>query len=170
MNTLVILAALVPLVLCAKHPSRPVGVVSRSSEMVKFGTLCKGNPANKPRGCDKFGCGNYGARRDGRKRKHLGLDISCSDGDTVLTPFDVNISGLARPYKNNKNPAINDGVGLSGQGLCFKLFYVKPAKTSGMLRKGEQVGTMLPMQKVYPGIGSHVHVQMCDLSDPTKYF
>lgn len=52
----------------------------------------------------------------------MGLDVSCSDGDTVLTPFDVNVTGLARPYKNNKNPAINNGVSLSGQGKAVNVF------------------------------------------------
>lgn len=55
-------------------------------------------------------------------------------------------------------------------GLCFKLFYVQPDKTSGTVKKGKRLGTMLPMQLVYPGITSHVHVQMCDNSDPTPYF
>ncbi|KTG04094.1 hypothetical protein cypCar_00003541 [Cyprinus carpio] len=55
-------------------------------------------------------------------------------------------------------------------GLCFKLFYVKPISYFGTLKKGQKIGTLLPMQKVYPGITSHVHVQMCDRSDPTKYF
>lgn len=55
-------------------------------------------------------------------------------------------------------------------GLCFKLFYVQPDKTSGTVKKGKRLGTMLPMQQVYPGITSHVHVQMCNNGDPTPYF
>lgn len=55
-------------------------------------------------------------------------------------------------------------------GLCFKLFYVRPVKTSGKVKKGETLGAMLPMQSVYPGITSHVHVQMCNKADPTGYF
>ncbi|XP_062855956.1 leukocyte cell derived chemotaxin 2, tandem duplicate 1 isoform X2 [Trichomycterus rosablanca] len=138
------------------------------ADQVKFGALCSGNPANTKRGCDKqYGCGNYGARRDGGKRKHMGLDIVCADGATVYAPFDVKLNGKAAPYK--KNNAINDGVGLSGEGLCFKLFYMKPVKYSGTFKKGQKIGTLLPMQKVYPGITSHIHVQMCDQSDPTKY-
>ncbi|XP_016347500.1 leukocyte cell-derived chemotaxin-2-like [Sinocyclocheilus anshuiensis] len=136
---------------------------------VKFGPLCSGNSSNRKRGCDtKYGCGNYGASRGGGKRKHEGLDIVCADGATVYAPFDVKLNGKAAPYK--KNNAINDGINLSGEGLCFKLFYVKPDSYSGTLTKGQKIGTLLPMQNVYPGITSHVHVQMCDKSDPTKYF
>ncbi|KAI7801829.1 leukocyte cell-derived chemotaxin-2-like [Triplophysa rosa] len=138
---------------------------------VKFGPLCSGNPNNNKRGCDTKGCGNFGATRkgkDGVKRKHKGLDIVCNDGSTIYAPFDVKLNGKAVPYKINN--AINDGIKLNGEGLCFKLFYVKPDKYSGSLKKGQKIGTLLPMQKVYPGITSHVHVQMCDESDPTKYF
>ncbi|KAL1262000.1 hypothetical protein QQF64_007265 [Cirrhinus molitorella] len=138
---------------------------------VKFGPLCSGNPSNSKRGCDtNYGCGHYGASRG--DRSHEGLDIACADGATVLAPFDVKLNGKAAPYINQpqKEP-INDGITLSGEGLCFKLFYVKPDRYSGTtLKKGQKIGTLLPMQKVYPGITSHIHVQMCDKSDPTKYF
>ncbi|XP_061090667.1 leukocyte cell-derived chemotaxin-2-like isoform X2 [Conger conger] len=143
---------------------------SAESELLKFGALCSGNPGNRRRGCDGrgYGCGHYGASRAGGKRKHLGLDIVCADGATVYAPFDVVLGGRAVPY--TKNNAINDGVNLGRQGLCFKLFYVKPDKYSGTLRKGQRLGKLLPMQSVYPGITSHIHVQMCDKTDPTKYF
>ncbi|XP_056117843.1 leukocyte cell-derived chemotaxin-2-like [Rhinichthys klamathensis goyatoka] len=134
---------------------------------VTFGPLCSGNTSNRKRGCDtKYGCGNYGAGRG--NRKHMGLDIVCADGATVYAPFDVKLNGKAAPYI--KNNAINDGINLSGEGLCFKLFYVKPDRYTGTLKKGQKIGSLLPMQSVYPGITSHVHVQMCDKSDPTKYF
>ncbi|XP_048033092.1 leukocyte cell-derived chemotaxin-2-like [Megalobrama amblycephala] len=137
------------------------------ARQVKFGTLCSRNPSNRKRGCDKkYGCGHYGASRG--NRKHMGLDIVCADGDTVVAPFDVKLNGRSKPYSQNN--AINDGINLSGQGLCFKLFYVKPDRYSGTIKKGQRIGRMLPMQRVYPGITSHVHVQMCDRSDPTKYF
>uniref|UniRef100_UPI003AAA9FBB leukocyte cell-derived chemotaxin-2-like n=1 Tax=Centroberyx gerrardi TaxID=166262 RepID=UPI003AAA9FBB len=103
-------------------------------------------------------------------RLHKGLDIVCSDGATVYAPFDVTLNGKVIVYTDPKKAAINNGINLSGEGLCFKLFYVKPDRTSGVVRKGQRLGTMLPMQSVYPGITSHVHVQMCDKSDPTRYF
>ncbi|KAK7137928.1 hypothetical protein R3I94_013540 [Phoxinus phoxinus] len=135
---------------------------------VKFGRLCsRPSNSNIKRGCDrKYGCGHYGASRG--KQKHLGLDILCADGAIVYAPFDVKLNGISRPY--SKNNAINNGINLSGQGLCFKMFYVKPDRYTGTLKKGQRIGRMLSMQSVYPGIPSHVHVQMCDRSDPTKYF
>ncbi|XP_023254207.1 leukocyte cell-derived chemotaxin-2-like [Seriola lalandi dorsalis] len=103
-------------------------------------------------------------------RLHKGLDIRCEDGSDVLAPFDVTLHGGLLVYNNPSKAAIDSGINLRGQGLCFKLFYVRPDRTSGSVRKGERIGTMLPMQTVYPGITSHVHVQMCDKSDPTPYF
>ncbi|XP_013856723.1 leukocyte cell-derived chemotaxin-2, partial [Austrofundulus limnaeus] len=110
----------------------------------------------------------YGARRG--PKVHEGLDIVCSDGSTVYAPFDVTLNGRLTVYTDPNKAAINEGINLRGEGLCFKLFYVRPDKTSGTVKKGKKIGTMLPMQSVYPGITSHVHVQMCDKSDPTPYF
>ncbi|XP_060783163.1 leukocyte cell derived chemotaxin 2, tandem duplicate 1 [Neoarius graeffei] len=144
-------------------------VLQTATAQVKFGQLCSGNAANTKRGCDTtYGCGNYGASRNGGKSKHSGLDIVCADGATVYAPFDVTITRKAVPYTHNN--AINNGLQLSGGGLCFKLFYLKPDKYSGSVKKGQKLGTLLPMQTVYPGITSHIHVQLCDKSNPTKYF
>ncbi|XP_063338465.1 leukocyte cell-derived chemotaxin-2-like [Pelmatolapia mariae] len=137
-------------------------------DAVKFGQLCSGNPSNSQRTSDRWGQGQYGAGRG--TRLHQGLDIKCSDGAAVYAPFDVTLNGKLTVYTDPKKAAINEGINLSGQGLCFKLFYVRPDRTSGTVRKGQRIGTMLPMQSVYPGITSHVHVQMCDRSDPTPYF
>uniref|UniRef100_A0A8D1KYA7 Leukocyte cell derived chemotaxin 2 n=1 Tax=Sus scrofa TaxID=9823 RepID=A0A8D1KYA7_PIG len=54
-------------------------------------------------------------------------------------------------------------------GFCIKMFYIKPVKYKGSIKKGEKLGTLLPLQKVYPGIQSHVHIENCDLTDPTVY-
>ncbi|RVE74982.1 hypothetical protein OJAV_G00027350 [Oryzias javanicus] len=137
-------------------------------DAASFGQLCQGNPSNSVRGSDRWGSGHYGASRAGRQ--HKGLDVECEDGSAVYAPFDVTLHGRLTVYNDRNKDAINEGVNLRGEGLCFKLFYVRPVRTSGSLRKGERIGTMLPMQSVYPGITSHVHVQMCDKSDPTPYF
>ncbi|KAG7271181.1 hypothetical protein CRUP_034696, partial [Coryphaenoides rupestris] len=139
-------------------------------ESVTFGQLCSGNPTNRRRTSDGFGEGRFGARREGRT--HQGLDIVCSDGADVYAPFDVEVTGSLRVYADPTNVklAINKGINLRGEGLCVKLFYVNPVQLSGRIAKGQKIGTMLPMQSVYRGITSHVHVQLCDRTDPTGYF
>lgn len=56
------------------------------------------------------------------------------------------------------------------KGLCVKMFYLKPDKIRGFVKKGQRIGVMLPMQKAYPRMTSHTHVQLCNRSNPTKYF
>ncbi|XP_058477769.1 leukocyte cell derived chemotaxin 2, tandem duplicate 1 [Solea solea] len=137
-------------------------------EAVRFGQLCSGNPNNGRRTSDSWGHGHFGAKRG--TREHKGLDIACEDGSVVYAPFDVTLEGRLTVYTDSAKAAINSGINLSGGGLRFKLFYVRPDRTSGTVTKGQRIGVMLPMQSVYPGITSHVHVQMYDKSDPTPYF
>ncbi|XP_029769249.1 leukocyte cell-derived chemotaxin-2-like [Terrapene carolina triunguis] len=111
-----------------------------------WGPICAGNPRNKVRGCDKFGCGYYGAPRE---IKHLGVDVICRDGSTVYAPFSGTIGGRVNPYP--KNNAINNGLLLRGSGFCIHMFYIRPVRYSGRINKGQKIGVMLPMQRVYRG-------------------
>ncbi|XP_030360839.1 leukocyte cell-derived chemotaxin-2 [Strigops habroptila] len=138
-------------------------IVISSATAAQWAKICSGQPSNKIRGCDSHGCGGYNYPRGARK--HKGVDVVCEDGSVVYAPFTGNIDKRARPYGNNN--AIDNGVQLSGSGFCIKMFYIKPIKVSGLIRKGEKIGVLLPMQKVYRGIISHVHIQNCDSTDPT---
>ncbi|KAG7217814.1 hypothetical protein INR49_020876 [Caranx melampygus] len=112
-----------------------------------------------------------GAQNGQDSKPHEGVDIVCQDGSDVYAPFDVTLNGRLLVYNRPEKAAMTvastsaERVGLYG--LCFKLFYVRPDRTSGTVRKGQKIGTMLPMQSVYPGITSHIHIQMCDKSDPS---
>ncbi|XP_059191868.1 myeloid protein 1-like isoform X2 [Centropristis striata] len=130
--------------------------------------LCEGNPLNSRRTNDSWGDGIYGAPRG--TREHNGLDIECNDGSVVYAPFDVTVNGSLSVFSDPKQEAINNGIQLSGNNLCFKLFYVQPDRVSGTVKRGERLGVMMPMQSVYPGITSYIHVQMCDESDPSDHF
>ncbi|XP_078061641.1 leukocyte cell-derived chemotaxin-2-like [Mustelus asterias] len=132
----------------------------------EWGQLCSGNPSNIVRGTDQYGSGAYGAPRG--RRTHKGVDVICSDGWTVYAPFSGRLVRRANPYGNRN--AIDNGVLLSGSGYCVKIFYIKPYVYYGEVEKGKAIGTMLKMQTVYPGITSHVHIQMCISStNPTPY-
>ncbi|XP_034050156.1 leukocyte cell-derived chemotaxin-2-like [Thalassophryne amazonica] len=135
---------------------------------VRFGQLCSGNTDNHRRTNDSFGSGHYGDIRV--HGLHKGVDVVCDDGSTVYVPFNVTLKGRVTVFTDPNKTAINNSINLEGEGLCFKLFPIDPDKTSGTLCKGERIGTMLPMQTVFPVIISHVHVQMCDNADPTSYF
>ncbi|XP_049642787.1 leukocyte cell-derived chemotaxin-2 [Suncus etruscus] len=130
-----------------------------------WANICAGKSSNEIRMCDSYGCGQYATQRT--HRHHQGVDILCSDGSVVYAPFTGKIMGQEKPYKL-KN-AINNGVRITGGGLCIKMYYIKPIKYKGSIKRGEKLGTLLPLQKVYPGIQSHLHIENCDLSDPTAY-
>ncbi|NWQ97877.1 LECT2 protein, partial [Burhinus bistriatus] len=98
-------------------------------------------------------------------KRHGGVDVVCEDSSVVYAPFMGKINSQARPYGNGN--AIDDGVQLLGSGFCVKVFYIKPVKYSGPIKKGEKIGVLLPVQRVHRGITSHVHIQNCDLTDPT---
>ncbi|NXS93703.1 MIM1 protein, partial [Jacana jacana] len=131
----------------------------------RWATVCSGNPTNEIRGCDRYGCGYYGAPRRNGKGKHRAVDVICSDGATVYAPFSGELSGPIKFFHNGN--AIDDGVQIRGSGFCIKLVCIHPIKYSGTISKGQVLGKMLPMQRVFPGITSHIHIENCDHSDPT---
>ncbi|NWH71443.1 MIM1 protein, partial [Piaya cayana] len=131
----------------------------------RWAVVCSGNPTNEIRGCDRYGCGYYGAPRQNGKGKHTGVDVICADGATVYAPFSGQLSGPIKFFHNGN--AIDDGVQIAGEGFCVKLLCIHPIRYNGRISKGQVLGRMLPMQRVFPGITSHIHVENCDRSDPT---
>ncbi|XP_043846300.1 leukocyte cell-derived chemotaxin-2 [Dromiciops gliroides] len=127
--------------------------------------ICKGKVENTIRQQDKYGSGRYGDPRG--TRNHTGVDVVCPDGSLVYAPFDGIIRRQAKPYRTDN--AINNGVQITASSYCIQIFYILPIKYMGNIKKGELLGIVLPMQKVYPGITSHVHIQNCDRTDPTPY-
>ncbi|CAM5132543.1 unnamed protein product [Eretmochelys imbricata] len=132
-----------------------------------WGQICAGNPMNKARGCDGYGCGYYTAPRKDGRRKHLGVDVICRDGSTVYAPFSGMIERRINPHGGSS--VIDNGVQLRGSGFCVQMFYIRPVKYRGRINKGQTIGEMMPMQRVYPGITSHVHVQKCNRFNVTRY-
>ncbi|XP_041034702.1 leukocyte cell-derived chemotaxin-2-like [Carcharodon carcharias] len=132
----------------------------------RWGQLCDGNPTNRVRGKDRYGRGEYGAPRG--RRTHLGVDVICSDGSIVHAPFTGRMVRQLNPFGNNN--AIDNGAMLEGSGYCVKMFPITAQRYTGSVTKGEVIGRLLNIQDVYPGMISHVHIQMCDTSiNPTPY-
>uniref|UniRef100_UPI00398F475E leukocyte cell-derived chemotaxin-2-like n=1 Tax=Pristiophorus japonicus TaxID=55135 RepID=UPI00398F475E len=133
----------------------------------RWGKLCAGNLRNRVRGTDIYGNGAYGAPRKGGTT-HKGVDVVCRNGSTVYAPFSGRLMRRATPYRETN--AINNGVKLEGAGYCVKIFYIAPERYTGYVLKGQKIGTLLNVQSVYPGITSHVHIEMCNTStDPTSH-
>ncbi|XP_078542624.1 uncharacterized protein LOC144828385 [Lissotriton helveticus] len=131
----------------------------------KFPTMCSGQRKNVIRHCDLYGCGNYGGPRGRRYLK--GVDIVCRDGLTVYAPFNGTIQSGDLCYGDVNDKPSDDGFTFIGSGLCVRIFNVKLDEHSGWIQKGCRLGTLMPMRTQYPRITSHIHIQKCDLSDPT---
>ncbi|KAK2109170.1 hypothetical protein P7K49_014335 [Saguinus oedipus] len=65
------------------------------------------------------------------------------------------------------NKATFSNANHNGETLLFT--QIPQIINAGPVKRGERLGTLLCLQKVSPGIQSHVHIQNCDLSDPTVY-
>ncbi|MGH0147080.1 UNVERIFIED_CONTAM: hypothetical protein FKN15_009924 [Acipenser sinensis] len=135
------------------------------SDSGSWDSLCAGHVSNRVRGCNKFGCGGFNANRGSRIDR--GVDMVCDDYSIVYAPFTGTLRGQAQPYGDAST--IDDGLKLSNSAYCVKIFYIRPYQYSGPISKGDKLGYLLPMQEQYSGVTSHLHLQMCDKSDPTPY-
>lgn len=53
--------------------------------------------------------------------------------------------------------------------LCVKIFNIRPYRYMGPVTQGEALGYLLPLQERFPGITSHLELQMCDGTDPSPF-
>lgn len=121
------------------------------------------------RGHDEWGSGEYGAPRG--DRIHRGIDIVASPGETILCPFDAMFVRIAEPYDND---ARFSGMLLRGTGEWAgyeaKLFYLMPDEGLKVLQAGEKIGVAQDIALRYPGITTHVHLELWqdgNVIDPT---
>ena len=128
-------------------------------------------PNARIRGKDDWGDGRYGASRtnsDNTVRKHKGLNIVATPGETVVSPINGTYVRPARPYADD--PRFSGIVIKGDDGSEVKVLYVDPAQN---LKPGDPViagktpiGTSQDITKKYPAsktkkaITNHVHIQI----------
>lgn len=128
------------------------------------------NPTGgKERGCDKHGCGHFGASRG--NRTHRGLDIRADVGQSVISPIGGNITKLGYPYGDDFSYRY---IEITGGDLRVRIFYVKPTVRKGQkIEAGDQIGVAQELGTRYEGITEHIHLEVYDkekLKDPKEYF
>jgi murein DD-endopeptidase MepM/ murein hydrolase activator NlpD len=119
------------------------------------------NPTGKPvRACDDYGCGEFGASRDGGGRQHQGVDYDASAGQAVDAPISGFVSKVGEAYADDgryryveiTNPALR---------YSARVFYVTPLVREGQpVRIGQPIGRARSLEPRYPGITNHVHLEI----------
>ncbi|CAN5532553.1 hypothetical protein BH10PSE4_BH10PSE4_14390 [soil metagenome] len=113
-----------------------------------------------PRGHDAFGDGEFGASRDGGARDHEGVDYTAKAGQDVKAPISGYVTKIGYAYAGSSdlkfveitNPAL---------GYVARAFYVTPDVEVGQtVRLGQTIGQDQSLQKHYPGITNHVHLEV----------
>lgn len=109
---------------------------------------------------DSQGDGHYGSRRSGGARKHNGVDLLVSEGQSVFAPFDGVIERVAYPYASDKR--WKGFLLASDSGLKLKVFYVTLVVDVGQrVKKGERIAVAQAISKKYSAsMKDHIHVEV----------
>ena len=146
-------------------PQRPVRreLVWSGADIDGDGAPDFANPTGAaPRGHDDFGDGEFGARRDGGSRSHEGVDYTAQAGQDVRAPISGYVTKIGYAYSGSSdlkfveitNPAL---------GYVARAFYVDPGVEVGQsVRLGESIGSVESLQRHYPGITDHVHLEVME--------
>jgi murein DD-endopeptidase MepM/ murein hydrolase activator NlpD len=146
-------------------PQRPVRkeLVWSGADIDGDGAPDFANPTGAaPRGHDDFGDGEFGARRDGGSRSHEGVDYTAQAGQNVRAPISGYVTKIGYAYSGSSdlrfveitNPAL---------GYVARAFYVDPGVEVGQsVRLGESIGSVESLQRHYPGITDHVHLEVME--------
>lgn len=126
----------------------------------------------KIRGCDGFGCGNFGASRG--NRSHNGIDIEVAKGQSILSPISGEITRFPFPYANDKTLT---GIEIINPEFSVKVFYVVPGVRIGtFVRQGQRIAIAQDVAAKYgTGMTNHIHLEVRSTStgavlDPQKLF
>jgi murein DD-endopeptidase MepM/ murein hydrolase activator NlpD len=149
----------------AAQPQKPVRkeLIWSGADIDGDGAPDFANPTGAaPRGHDAFGDGEFGARRDGGSRDHEGVDYTAAAGQDVQAPISGYVTKIGYAYAGSSdlkfveitNPAL---------GYVARAFYVSPEVEVGQtVRLGQTIGTDQSLQKHYPGITNHVHLEVME--------
>ena len=149
----------------AAKPQTPVrkALVWSGSDIDGDGAPDFANPTGgAPRGHDEFGDGRFGARRDGGSRDHEGVDYVAKAGQDVLAPISGYVTKIGYAYAGSSDLKFVE-ISNPALGYVARAFYVTPGVEVGQtVRLGEVIGKDQSLQKHYPGITNHVHLEVME--------
>jgi murein DD-endopeptidase MepM/ murein hydrolase activator NlpD len=149
----------------AAKPQKPVRkeLVWSGSDIDGDGAPDFANPTGgAPRGHDEFGDGQFGARRDGGAREHEGVDYVARTGQDVQAPISGYVTKIGYAYAGSSDLKFVE-ISNPALGYVARAFYVTPGVELGQtVRLGETIGRVESLQKHYPGITNHVHLEVME--------
>lgn len=113
---------------------------------------------------DKWGSGFYNSSRDAGLRLHKGIDLICYPGQDIIMPISGLIVREAKPYSNKDF----SGCLIRASWIEIKMFYFNLNKDllNKWVAEGKPIGTAQDISKEYPGITSHIHLEIVSI-DPS---
>jgi murein DD-endopeptidase MepM/ murein hydrolase activator NlpD len=104
--------------------------------------------------------------RDAGGRRHAGADFDASSGQAVRAPMSGFVTKIGEAYADDgtfkfveiTNPAIH---------FVARVFYIQPTIREGeAVRIGQPIGRARSLQRRYPGITNHVHLELAKIGRP----
>jgi murein DD-endopeptidase MepM/ murein hydrolase activator NlpD len=140
-------------------PTRPVWLIDIDGD----GLADLANPTrNEVRGPDLYGSGSFGAARDGGKRKHEGTDYIAAPGAAVRAPMSGKVIATGSAYGDDPYLRFIE-ISDPARRIRARLFYVQPGVAVGkMVKAGDIIGAAQSLDRRYPLISNHVHVEIRD--------
>ena len=122
------------------------------------------SPTGKGIRNDSKGLGHHGAPRG--HRKHDGVDLIVSPGQSILMPVDGIITRVSMPYKDDERWL---GALIVNPRIEIKMWYFIPNLLGMELKAGTVIGTAQDIGEKYEGVTPHIHLRICKI-DPMLLF
>ena len=122
------------------------------------------NPTGQDtRKTDAYGCGDFGASRDGGERRHEGVDFKADAGQALVAPLSGYVTKIGYAYPGDQALKF---VEISNPALRYqaRVFYIDPTVEVGQtVRVGQPIGAHQTLEQKYPGgMTDHVHLEIMD--------
>jgi hypothetical protein len=148
--------------------SRPVDqpekLVWQGADVDGDGQADFANPTGKDlRQTDAYGCGEFGASRDGGSRDHEGVDFKADAGQPLVAPISGYVSKIGYAYPGDETLKF---VEITNPALHYeaRVFYIDPSVQVGdAVAIGRRIGVHHTLERKYPGgMTDHVHLELMD--------
>jgi murein DD-endopeptidase MepM/ murein hydrolase activator NlpD len=148
----------------AVPPAQVERLVWRGVDIDGDGQADFANPTGHDlRKTDAYGCGEFGARRDGGTRRHEGVDFMADAHQQLVAPISGYVTKIGFAYPGDSNLKF---VEITNPALHYaaRVFYIDPQVELGQaVHVGQPIGEHHTLERKYPGgMTDHVHLEIID--------